>query len=102
MRYFDELERRFMHRRFELFVSLPIAVGFLDDDAAFEQQPFEYAIDVELRILRVAHAERYVLEITEQRHAVDRMCHSQPLRLKTAYVTPIEAIMSPIEKKKLP
>jgi len=58
MRDFDQLERGFVHRPLEGLVAFPVAIGFLDDDAALEQQALEHALDVELVVLRVAHAER--------------------------------------------
>ena len=71
VRNLDQLERRLVHRRLERLVALPVAVGLLDDDAALEQQPLEHLADVELLVLGVAHAERDVLEIAEQRHVGD-------------------------------
>ena len=68
MRDFDQLERRFVHRRLEGLVPIPVAVGFLDDDAALQQQPLEDFGNVEFFIAGVAYAERDVLEIAEQRH----------------------------------
>ena len=55
----------------ELLVALPVAVRLLHDDAALEQQALEHLADVELVVLRVAHAERDVLEVAEQRHVGD-------------------------------
>src|SRR5262249_20339949 len=69
MRNLDQLETRLVHRRLECLVALPIAVGLLDHDAALEQQALEHLADVELLVIRVAHAERDVLEVAEQRHA---------------------------------
>jgi hypothetical protein len=40
VRDLDQLERCFMHRRFEFFIALPVAVRLLYDDAALQQQPF--------------------------------------------------------------
>src|SRR5438270_912702 len=65
---FRPLERRLVHRRLERLVTIPVAVRFLDDDAAFEQQALEYFADVEFFVIGVAHAERDVLEVAEQRH----------------------------------
>src|SRR5262249_16183307 len=68
VRDLDQLERRLVHVFLEVFVAIPVAVRFLHDDAAFEQQPLEHFRDVEVRVLRVAHAERDVLEIAEYGH----------------------------------
>ena len=65
VRYFDELKARLMHAGLELAIPLPVAVGFLDDDRALQEQPLEHAIDVELRIARIAHAQGDVLKVTE-------------------------------------
>ena len=65
MRNLDQFEGRLVHRRLELLVAIPVAIGFLDHDAALQQQAFENFPDVELRILGVAHAQRNVLEIAE-------------------------------------
>jgi hypothetical protein len=69
VRDFDQLEVRFVHRRFETFIAVPVAVGFLDHDAALEQQAFEDRLDVEFLVIRIAHAECDVLEVAEHRHA---------------------------------
>ncbi|KQV52430.1 hypothetical protein ASC93_06640 [Massilia sp. Root335] len=66
---FDQFEVRFMHRRLEALVAIPVAIGFLDHDAALEQQAFEDGLDVELLVIRIAHAERDVFEVAEHRHA---------------------------------
>jgi len=66
MRNLDELEARLVHAGLELAVALPVAVGFLDDDGALQQQPLEHAIDVELRIARITHAEGDILKVTEE------------------------------------
>ncbi len=67
---FDELEGRLVHRPFEFLVALPVAVGLLDDDIALEQQALQHLLDIEGRILGVAHAERDILEVTEQGHVM--------------------------------
>ncbi|OGG43857.1 MAG: hypothetical protein A3F84_27510 [Candidatus Handelsmanbacteria bacterium RIFCSPLOWO2_12_FULL_64_10] len=71
VRDLDQLEAGLVHGRLELLVALPVAVGLANDDAALEQQPFQHPPDVELRILRLAHAERDVLEVAEERHVFD-------------------------------
>jgi hypothetical protein len=65
----DQLEVGLVHGRLEALVALPVAIGLLDDDAALEQQALEHELDVELFVLRVAHAEGHVLEVAEQGHA---------------------------------
>ncbi|MBB5457634.1 hypothetical protein HDG33_001269 [Paraburkholderia sp. Cpub6] len=69
MRNFDQLEIGLVHRAFEALVTIPVAIRFLDDDAALQQQALEHQLDVELVVLRVAHAKRDILEVAEQRHA---------------------------------
>ena len=56
-----------VHAGLELLVALPVAVGLLHDDGALEQQPLQHPGDVELRVARIAHAQRDVLEVAEQR-----------------------------------
>jgi len=77
VRNLDQLEVRLVHRRLEALVAIPVAIGFLDHDAALEQQAFEHALDVELVVFRITHTERHVLEVAEQRHAhaVGRASH---------------------------
>ena len=69
MRDLDQLEIGLMHRRLECLVAIPVAISFLDDDAALEQEALEYRLDVEFFIFCVAHAERDVFEVAEYRHA---------------------------------
>ncbi|MPM85697.1 hypothetical protein SDC9_132778 [bioreactor metagenome] len=69
VRDFDQFEIGLVHRGLEALVAIPVAIGLLDHDAALEQQALEHALDVELVVLGIAHAERNVFEITEQRHA---------------------------------
>ena len=76
VRDLDQLEGCSVHRRLELLVALPVAVRLLHDDRALEEQPLEHLLHVELRVLRLAHAERDVLEVAENgeatRFLVDR------------------------------
>jgi hypothetical protein len=58
-----------MHRRLESLVTIPVAIGLLDDDAALGKQTLKHRLDVEFLVLGVAHAEGDVLEVTEKRHA---------------------------------
>src|SRR5438128_1257647 len=67
MRDLDQLEARVVHGRLEYLVSLPVAIGLLDDNRAFQQQAFQDPGDIELVVPRIAYAEGNVLEITEQR-----------------------------------
>ncbi|MDR8956056.1 hypothetical protein FEP76_04572 [Burkholderia multivorans] len=69
VRNLDQLEARLVHRRLEALVAIPVAIGFLHDDAALQQQLFEHGLDVEFLVLRVAYAERDVLEVAEHGHA---------------------------------
>ncbi len=65
----DQFEVGFVHGRLEALVAVPVAIGFLDDDAALEEQTLENELDVELFVVRVAHTQGHVLEVTEQGHA---------------------------------
>src|SRR5882724_2059852 len=71
-----------MHGRLELLVAVPVAIGLLDDDAALrEEQPLEHLLHVEAGVVRLAHAERDVLEIAEQRQIADlARCHGHSPR----------------------
>ena len=60
-----------MHRRLERLVAIPVAVRFLDDDAALEQQALQHLADVETLVLGVLNAQRDVFEIAEERHVGD-------------------------------
>jgi len=66
-----------VHGGLEFLVTLPVTISFFDDNAALQQQAFQYFLDVELRVLGVAHTQRHVLEIAEQRHVGDLglACH---------------------------
>ena len=77
VRNLDQLERRLMHAGFERLVALPVTVRLLDDNAALQQQPLQHLLHVELGVLGVAHPQREVLEIAEQRHIRDLRlsCH---------------------------
>ena len=55
-----------MHGRTKLLVAFPVAIRFLDHDAALEQQTFEHLVDVELRVFGLTHTECDVFEIAEQ------------------------------------
>src|SRR3712207_8862822 len=57
----------FRSRRLEFLVALPVAVGFLHHDGALGEQALEHLLHVELGIARLAHAERDVLEVAEDR-----------------------------------
>ena len=67
VRDLDQFEGGLVHLLFEIFIPIPVAVGLLDYDAAFHQQALENVLDVELRIVRIAHAERDIFEITKYR-----------------------------------
>ena len=85
MRDFDQFERRLVHGPLEALVAVPIAIRFLDHDAAFEQQPIQYLVDVELRVFCVGHAERDVFEIAKKRHVGDfGLCSHALLRFNLA------------------
>src|SRR3989338_6512451 len=70
MRDLDQLECRLVHYLLEVLVTLPVAVGLLDDDVPFEKQALQHLPNIELGILRVAHAQRDVLEIAEHGHVL--------------------------------
>src|SRR3546814_7714016 len=57
VRDLDELEGRLVHGRLEILVARPVAVGFLHQDVALQQQALEHPRDVEGGILRILHAE---------------------------------------------
>ena len=69
VRNFDQLEIGLVHGGLEFLVAFPVAIGFLDDDAALEQQAFQHGPDVELLVFGVPHTQRHVLEVAEKRHA---------------------------------
>ena len=69
VRDLDQLEGRGVHRRLEFLVAVPVAVGLLHHDRALGEQALEHLPHVELRVLRLAHAERDVLEVAEHRQA---------------------------------
>ncbi len=69
VRDLDQLEVRFMHRRLEALVAVPVAVRLLDHDAALEQQAFQHWLDVEFFVIGVANAQCDVFKVAEHRHA---------------------------------
>ncbi|MNJ65794.1 hypothetical protein D3C77_618330 [compost metagenome] len=69
VRNFDQLEIGLVHGGLEFLVAFPVAIGFLDDDAALEQQAFQHGPDVEFLVFGVPHTQRHVLEVAEKRHA---------------------------------
>ena len=79
VRDFDQLEVGLVHGRLEALVAVPVAVRLLDHDAALEQQTFQHRLDVELVVVGVAHTERHVFKIAEQRHAdvIVGRCHEE-------------------------
>ena len=66
---FDELEGGFVEVAFERFVAVEVAIGFLDDDVAFEQQAFEDFLDAERRVAGVERAARDVASIVKAARA---------------------------------
>lgn len=69
MRNFDQFEVGLVHCAFETLIAIPVAIRFLYDNAALEQQTFEHQLDIKLVVLRVAHAQRDIFEVAEERHA---------------------------------
>ena len=67
VRDLDQLERRLVHRRLELLVPIPVAVGLLCEDAPLQQKPLNDRPDVEALELGVADTEGHVLEVAEHR-----------------------------------
>src|SRR3546814_17308480 len=63
MRDLDQLAGGLVHRRLELLVERPVAVGRLDHDVALQQQALEHPADDEGRVLGVIEAERHILKI---------------------------------------
>src|SRR3546814_19153352 len=70
MRNLDELEGGLVHRRLELLVARPVAVGLLDHDVALQQQALEHPADVEGGVLGVLDAERHIPEVAEHGHVL--------------------------------
>jgi hypothetical protein len=68
VRNLDQLKGRFVHRGLVFLVSVPVAIRFLDDDIALEQEPLDYLGDVELGVVGIAHAQGNILEIAKQGH----------------------------------
>ncbi|MNT23751.1 hypothetical protein D3C72_1591840 [compost metagenome] len=66
---FDQLEVRFVHGALETFITVPVAICLLDNDAALEQQAFEDGLDIEFFVICISHAERNVLEVAKHGHA---------------------------------
>ena len=52
---FDQFKRRLVHGGFEIFVALPVTIGFLDHDTAFEQESFQHLLNIEVGIFGVAY-----------------------------------------------
>jgi hypothetical protein len=66
----DQLKCRLMHRRLELLVPVPVAVGFFDNDVPLQQQTLQYLLDVERLKLCVPHSQGDILEVAEQCHVL--------------------------------
>ena len=81
----DQFEGGFVHGPLEFLVPVPVAIGLLDHDTAFQQQPFQHQLHVEFRNLRVAHTQRHILEIAEQGHGVFAVtCRHNDLSMRGA------------------
>src|SRR3990172_7859816 len=70
VRDLDQLECRLVHDLLEVLVTFPVAVGLLDDDVPFEKQALQHLPNIEFGVLRVAHAQRDILEIAEHGHVL--------------------------------
>ena len=68
VRNLDQLEVGLVHRGLEALVTVPVAIGLLDDDVALEQQALKDAADVEFVVVGITHAKRHVLEVAIKRH----------------------------------
>src|SRR5450830_71201 len=66
---FAQFEVRLMHGALETFITVPVAICLLDNDAALEQQAFEDGLDIEFFVICISHAERDVLEVAKHGHA---------------------------------
>jgi hypothetical protein len=66
MRYFYELECRFVHGCLVALVPLPIAICLLHHDAALDEQLLNNEPHVEIGVLAVPHTQGDVFEIAEQ------------------------------------
>ena len=62
----DQLEGCLVHALLESFVTVPVAVGFLGDDAAFQQQAFQHQPDVEDLVPAFTDADGDIFEIAKQ------------------------------------
>src|SRR3546814_16533612 len=65
---FDQFEIGLVHGGLEFAITFPVAISFLDHDAALEQQAFQYRLDVESLVIGVAHAYCDVFKVAEKRH----------------------------------
>jgi hypothetical protein len=79
MRDLNELERRFVQPPLKRLVALKIAVGFLDNDLALEQQTLEHLAYVERGKVRVMRAQRDVFQVEEHGHGGVRILHTHQL-----------------------
>ena len=69
VRDFDQFEVRLMHGALETFITVPVAICLLDNNAALQQQAFEDGLDIEFFVICISHAERDVLEVAKHGHA---------------------------------
>ena len=61
----NQFERRIVHDRLELFVSVSVEVGFLADDIFFQQESFQHQLHVEFWEFGFSNAKGDIVKITK-------------------------------------
>ena len=101
VRDLDQLEGGLVQAALELLVAVEVAVGLLDHDVAFQQEPFEHLLDVERGEVGVAGAERDVLEIEVHRHRRIGFFGTHLVHERTAETSAAQRKRSPFGGKSL-
>jgi hypothetical protein len=65
-----------VHGAFEILVTLPVAIGFLDNNVALDQQALEDLVNLKAGEFCIAHTQGDVFEITEQSEVLGTDCHT--------------------------
>ena len=71
--FLPDFEGGFVQVPLELLVAIKVAVGLLDDDMAFEQEPFDHLSNVEGGVMGIAGTECDVLQVEEDCHRCVRI-----------------------------